>query len=222
MNESESFLSRWSRLKRESGLEEGGADTAFPREKPTADAFPDADIPSPPVFDPASLPPIESIVADSDIRLFLQACVPAELTRAALRSAWTADPAIRDFIGIAESQWDFNDPATIPGFGSIGATDYARNLVARALGSLNDAAEGVPESSGIVEQPTSTSTDPKCSEPADEAWQVTVAPSECSHDADLDGQVGEITDLDSVTQRDASEASLDSRAGRSHGGALPR
>ena len=95
------------------------SDTAFRREKPTAEALPGADMPSPSVFDPASLPPIQSIVADSDIRLFLQAGVPAELTRAALRSAWTADPAIRDFIGIAESQWDFNDPATIPGFGSI-------------------------------------------------------------------------------------------------------
>ena len=207
MSGPENFLSRWSRLKRESDSEEGGVD-----EKRAADALPGADVPSLPAFDPTSLPPIESIVADTDIRLFLHACVPAELTRAALRSAWTADPAIRDFIGIAESQWDFNEPATIPGFGSIEAADCARNLVARALGSLNDAAEGVPESSGVVEQPTSTSTDPKCSEPADEVWQVTAAPSECSHGADLD----------SVTQRDASEASLDSRAGRSHGGALPR
>lgn len=213
MSESESFLSRWSRLKRESGVEESGVD-----EKGTADAVPDADVPSPPVFDPASLPPIESIVADSDIRLFLQAGVPAELTRAALRSAWTADPAIRDFIGIAESQWDFNDPATIPGFGSLGATDYARNLSARVLGSLNNAAEGVPESSSVVEPPASTNTDAKYCEPVDEGGQVLRLPADSSHDADL-----KITGVDWVAQRDASsEATPGPRARRSHGGALPK
>jgi Protein of unknown function (DUF3306) len=212
VSESESFLSRWSRLKRESGVEESGVD-----EKGTADAVPGADVPSPPVFDPASLPPIESIVADSDIRLFLQAGVPAELTRAALRGAWTADPAIRDFIGIAESQWDFNDPATIPGFGSLGDTDYARILSARVLGSLNNAAEGVPESSSVVEPPASTNTDPKYCEPVDEGGQVLPLPADGSHDADL-----RITGVDSVAQRDASEATPGLRARRSHGGALPK
>jgi Protein of unknown function (DUF3306) len=211
MSESENFLSRWSRLKRESGSEESGVD-----EKRTADALPGADMPSSPAFDPACLPPIESIVADSDIRLFLQACVPAELTRAALRCAWIADPAIRDFIGIAESQWDFNDPATIPGFGSLGATDYARNLAARALGSLSSA-EGAPESSSVVEQPASMNTDPKYCEPVDEGGQVLRLPTDSFHDADP-----EITSVESVAQRDASEASLGPPARRSHGGALPK
>jgi hypothetical protein len=212
MSESENFLSRWSRLKRESASEESGVD-----EKRTAVALPGADIPSPAVFDAACLPPIESIVADSDIRLYLQACVPAELTRAALRRAWTADPAIRDFIGIAESQWDFNDPATIPGFGSLGATDCARSLATRALGSLNNAAEGVPESSRVVEQPVSTNTDAKYSQPVDECGQLLPLPADSSHDAKL-----EITGVDSVVQRDASETTLGPRATRSHGGALPK
>ena len=211
MSESENFLSRWSRLKREAGSEESGD------EKRTADALPDADIPSSAAFDPACLPPIESIVAGSDIRLFLQAGVPAELTRAALRSAWSADPAIRDFIGIAESQWDFNDPATIPGFGSLGATDYAGNLAARVLGSLNNAAEGVPESSSVVEQPALTNIDPEYCEPVDGGGQVLPLPAGGSHDADL-----EMTGVDSVAQRDASEATLGPRARRSHGGALPK
>ena len=110
MSEHEDFLSRWSRLKRES--------------EPTVDTAPGTDTAPAAVFDVATLPPIESIVADSDIRPFLALGVPAELTRAALRSAWAADPAIRDFIGIAESQWDFNDPAAIPGFGPLGVAEY--------------------------------------------------------------------------------------------------
>jgi hypothetical protein len=71
-------------------------------------------------FDPASLPSIDAITADTDIIAFLQSGVPAELTRAALRRAWTSDPAIRDFIGVAENQWDFNDPNGAPGFGPLG------------------------------------------------------------------------------------------------------
>lgn len=198
MSESENFLSRWSRLKRESGMEGNGVD-----EKRTADELPGADVSSPPAFDPASLPPIESIVADSDIRLFLQTGVPAELTRAALRAAWAADPAIRDFIGIAESQWDFNDPAAIPGFGPLGAVEYARHLATRALASLNSAAEGTGESPGIAEQPASASADPQCSEPADEVPQVAAASADSFHAVDPASQVAEITR-------------------HSHGGALPK
>jgi len=53
----------------------------------------------------SSLPPLQSITAGTDIRSFLGSSVPVELTKAALRRAWVTDPAIRDFIGIAESQW---------------------------------------------------------------------------------------------------------------------
>jgi TorA maturation chaperone TorD len=69
------------------------------------------------------LPPLQSITAGTDIRSFLGSSVPVELTKAALRRAWVTDPAIRDFIGIAESQWDFNDPTAMPGFGPLRAND---------------------------------------------------------------------------------------------------
>ena len=74
-------------------------------------------------LDPARLPSINSITADTDIVAFLKTGVPTELTRAALRRAWTSDPAIRDFIGIAENQWDFNDPNGMAGFGRLDATE---------------------------------------------------------------------------------------------------
>ena len=50
-----------------------------------------------------ALPATESITADTDIRAFLAPGIPAHLTRAALRRAWAADPAIRDFVGLAEN-----------------------------------------------------------------------------------------------------------------------
>jgi hypothetical protein len=57
--------------------------------------------------------------------------VPADLTRAALRRAWASDPAIRDFIGIAENQWDFNDPNGIPGFGPLAPMESGVDVLAQ-------------------------------------------------------------------------------------------
>ena len=56
--------------------------------------------------------------------------VPADLTRAALRRVWTADPAIRDFVGLAENAWDFTEPDAMPGFGPLEATDEVRRMIA--------------------------------------------------------------------------------------------
>jgi hypothetical protein len=81
-------------------------------------------------FDPASLPSIDAITADTDIAAFLKSGVPTELTRAALRRIWTSDPAIRDFVGIADNQWDFNDPNGISGFGRLDATESEATFLA--------------------------------------------------------------------------------------------
>jgi len=156
VTEPPNFLERWSRLKRRQLARQRQADAAPPA--PTADrrapaappARNDTDRPGPPAASDAgvrhrgepmpaedSLPPlpaIDAIVADTDIKAFLRAGVPAELTKAALRRAWTSDPAIRDFIGLAENQWDFTDPTTIPGFGPLPAGAPLGRLLAQALG----------------------------------------------------------------------------------------
>jgi hypothetical protein len=155
MSGPESFVSRWSRLKRKTTGEtndrraEGEpheARNAVERDEGKQDqrkapGSPEAGRSPAPQIDPASLPPLDSITADSDVRAFLQAGVPAELTTAALRRAWAADPAIRDFIGIAENQWDFTDPAAMPGFGPLEATDNVRELVAQAMGKLPEVSD---------------------------------------------------------------------------------
>jgi hypothetical protein len=127
MSERENPLLRWARLKQAvKAADEIDAASAGSE----AMAVPEAP------FDPASLPSIESIAADTDIIAFLRAGVPAELTRAALRRAWTSDPAIRDFIGIAENQWDFNDPNAIPGFGPLVPTESGVDILAQISSGL--------------------------------------------------------------------------------------
>src|SRR5262249_36739620 len=98
MSDGEGFLTRWSRRKRAALVRErGGAApqpsqvAALPAPKPVSDVAPIIDLPE--------LPPIESIGPGSDIRAFLAPGVPVSLARAALRRAWFADPAIRDFVG---------------------------------------------------------------------------------------------------------------------------
>jgi hypothetical protein len=95
-------------------------------------------------FDPARLPPIKTITATNDIHSFLQSAVPAELTRTALRRAWATDPFIRDFMGVAESQWNCNGAAAITGSGPL-RTDQLAGLAESMLGSVDDTIAGISE-----------------------------------------------------------------------------
>ena len=137
MSESEGFLSRWSRRKRAAAVVTP-AEPPAPAPAPSEATPPEAAAPpggAPPAVDPASLPPGESLTAESDIAAFLRDEVPAALRRAALRRAWTLDPAIRDFVGPADYAWDFNAPGGVPGF-SLEVPKNLERLVAQAVGSL--------------------------------------------------------------------------------------
>jgi hypothetical protein len=142
----EQFLARWSRRK-----QEAKAGHAEPAPEEAAEAHGPA-LSDPAAAEPASLetemsnlPPIESIDATTDITAFLRKGIPQELSRAALRRAWSADPAIRDFVGLAENAWDFNDPNAMAGFGPL---DYSAEqvdvLVRRVVEGVVEAAEGLP------------------------------------------------------------------------------
>jgi len=197
MSDPESFLSRWSRRKREvlretdiraslrrdsapspppcgegSGVAAARAGTALPQ---PPDAPPQSSptsgegeavarpVPAPTglTFDPASLPPIESITAETDIRGFLAAGVPSELTRAALRRSWACDPKIRNFVGLAEYDWDFNAADSMPGFGPLQITDEVGKMAAQIVepgrsapeaGNLLDPAPTIPKAEQIADK----------------------------------------------------------------------
>src|ERR1700730_16737421 len=132
MSDRETFIARCPRRKRASAQDSESAEPSAPADDPAGQApqaveapqavgyalaaaaadAPASDAPAPPedASSVPQVPSIESIVAESDVRAFLAPGVPPELTRAALRRAWSADPKIRDFIGLSENSWDFNDP----------------------------------------------------------------------------------------------------------------
>ncbi len=131
MSADERFLARWSRRKH--GAATGKRPPSLATEDKAQRATAGSEQEPVPPIDLASLPPIDSIGAGSDIRAFLLPGVPAELMQAALRRAWSADPAIRDFIGLAENSWDFTAPGGVPGFGAVTAEEVER-LLARLAG----------------------------------------------------------------------------------------
>jgi hypothetical protein len=215
----EQFLARWSRRK-----QEAKAAQAEPAPETAAEAqgssSPDRADAEPVVSESelSNLPPVESIDAATDIRAFLRQGIPQELSRAALRRAWSADPAIRDFVGLAENAWDFNDPNAMAGFGPL---DYSAGqvdaLVRRIFGDVvesaeslsnalteaaNDAARSCPEEAGFVQPPSPAEAipgRPPLGEPvATELSSSSAAPQ---------------------PEADSEETYLPRRA---HGGALPR
>ena len=215
----EQLLARWSRRK-----QEAKADHAEPAPEKAAEVgvpVPSdgtAAEPVPPVTDLSSLPPIDSIDAATDITAFLRKGIPQELSRAALRRAWSADPAIRDFVGLAENAWDFNDPNAMAGFGPL---DYSAEqvdaLVLRIVGGVVESAER------LTNPPTET---------ADMGAQSAAAEvrlAQSSHPAKLITEVPPCEES-AVAELPSNSAASQSGAGseetsvlrRTHGGALPR
>jgi hypothetical protein len=136
----EEFLARWSRRKREQQAEPAKPAEAQPVPPATEVRDDESE------FDLSSLPSIDEINAATNITAFLRKGIPQELSRAALRRAWSADPAIRDFVGLAENAWDFNDPTAMPGFGPLDCTaEELAALVDRIVGGVREVAEALPE-----------------------------------------------------------------------------
>lgn len=200
MSEGEGFLSRWSRRKR-------AAEAAAPSIEPVippAETEGQTDASKPP-FDPASLPSLDSLTAESDFAAFLREEVPAALRRAALRRAWTLDPAIRDFVGPADYAWDFNAPDGVPGFSFELGGDLER-LVAQAV--------------GLGDQPERREP-----EPTPPAGAVAALPAEAAHkesapEGATSAETPEEPALEALPVPDVPLAEQPTPR-RRHGGALP-
>jgi uncharacterized protein DUF3306 len=222
VSEPEGFLSRWARLKHEAGEAPEPASTG----EPVADAVaPSAPEPAP-TFDLSALPSIESITAATDIRAFLAPGVPVELTRAALRRAWVADPVIRDFVGLAENQWDFNDPNAMPGFGPIGSLDDMRRLLARVMGEADDGAEAPEVASAAKESPEvldgAGSAALASPEVVATTGQIDAARDEPAVSAAQSAECVQCSEAGAVQKDEEDRPASSAPVRRAHGGALPQ
>jgi hypothetical protein len=150
-------------------------DPSPPRASRAGGGEPHGPAPQEAEFDPATLPPIESIDAGTDVSAFLRPGVPADLAQAALRRAWVADPAIRDFVGLAENAWDFTAPGGVPGFEPLRAIDDVQRLAAQVAGVIPAAA---PETAAAEQtEPTAPALDAAVQPPPPPATADAAAPS---------------------------------------------
>jgi hypothetical protein len=225
----EDFLKRWSRRKREVAQAEQAE--ARPAPIPDSESPPSETAGAPPEFDISTLPPIDSITAASDVKAFLQAGVPLDLTRAALRRVWTADPAIRDFFGLAENAWDFTDPNAMPGFGPLETTEEVRRMIADVVRQIGEAAQ--PASSEATQghvEVVENSTDSSVTNPVKDVDGGSPPASiedqrQEKHAQILGNQVmvhGNIEDIAPQHGPTEQQEKPKQFARRGHGGALPR
>jgi len=207
----DSFLTRWSRRKAAAKTEqvtEPVAEPAREGEPPAeAQAEPAPEQPAEEV-DLSLLPQLEEITSATDITGYLKAGVPEALRMAALRKVGTSDPAIRDFIGLSENAWDFNDPAGIPGFGPLEMpAEEIRQMAAKLVGDVREAAGKVE---GALEQVASHR----------DGENLKTADAEPANPPSIDTATQQI---ESAAPQQSEPAAAESRQRpRSHGSALPR
>lgn len=200
MSGADTFLSRWSRRKRQAEPD--------PAEQPPTEAespgLPDPAPPAEPVLsdeDLAALPRIEDLTPDTDIRAFLRPGVPAALKNAAMRRMWLLTPAIRDYRDPAvDYAWDWNTPGGVPGDGCAPSAESAarmlRDLVEprqprpadpapEAADTPGDApapaapppAEPAPPAKALAQDAPPEPSAPPPPEPRDSAGQISPAPA---------------------------------------------
>jgi hypothetical protein len=175
------------------------------------------------------LPSIESITAETDIRAFLAPGVPPALTQAALRRAWVVDPKIRDFIEIAENQWDFTVTGGAPGFDLSAPTGDIARMLKDVLPRASEN-ESPPERTAE----TAAADRERSAEPVSHRI-VSATPlaasaegSNAAGDSSPDGassprEIADVRAEDIATQNnDASQNESQRLLRRSHGGAMPR
>lgn len=225
--EDRSFLARWSQRKQV--VKQGGTPaepvqpaTAADRAQPASAADRKPTVEEQPI-DLARLPKIEDLTAQSDFTLFLRKGVPDELKRLALRRLWTLDPAIRDFIEVAENQYDWNDPNGVPGFGPLGPDTDLESLLAQATGRSPAPAVATSE----VET-ASRPAPPEIASAADDGGIADGTLDDSEKSSRLDAGPAESQTVETSPTGDAGpETSVDeapepSRPNRRrHGGALP-
>ena len=197
--EGSGFLGRWSRRKA-AAREPSPAEQPQPPDAGQSQKVEPEEVP----VDPATLPPIESLTAESDFTVFLRKGVPESLRKSALQKLWRTEPSVVNYVPLVEYNWDFN----APGYGALRPTDDVAKLARAAWGQIAEPAQDKEGIDGGTEPPSSLGAEP---------------PRLSSEPAMPDTAQGPIP-LDSAgdrAERPPSNTDEKPRAARRHGGALP-
>jgi hypothetical protein len=223
MNDPDNFLSRWSRRKLEvgEGKEEKEESAAEAHAEPPPDPGKVTPAPDKAVgseFDADSLPPIESISAESDITAFMRIGVPETLKHAALRRAWSSDPVIRDFVGLNENYWDAAGPDGIAGFGDLDPNFDIKRMVSE-LFDETPRQDATSDSEADRAVDSSVSSIPNAPEAANLAKAESAA---VVNMLQRNENVAAQTEMETAEQADQKKPVPEKKFARRHGGAMPQ
>jgi hypothetical protein len=215
MNDPDNFLSRWSRRKREAGESKeqnktGEAAAASVPENQQDKPIAASNTASIPEFDAESLPPIETISAETDIAAFMRSGVPETVKHAALRRAWSADPAIREFVGLNENFWDAAGPDGIPGFGDLDPNLDVKRLVSELFGEA-------PRQDVATDSETDNRADSSMQPIPTQSEVANPPPPDHSSAGNLSQSKG-----NAAAQTEPADAVIEKKFARRHGGAMPQ
>ena len=223
MNDTDNFLSRWTRRKLEvgEGKEEKEASAVEAHAEPPPDpgkVTPAPDKAAGPEFDADSLPPIESISAESDITAFMRIGVPETLKHAALRRAWSSDPVIRDFVGLNENYWDAAGPDGIAGFGDLDPNIDIKRMVSELFGEKpRQDAPSDSEADRAVDSPVlSVPNEPEA------ANLAKIESAAVVNMLQRNENVAAQTEMETAEQADLKTPVPEKKLARRHGGAMPQ
>jgi hypothetical protein len=164
-------------------------------------------------LDVESLPPVESISAETDMTAFMRTGVPEALKRAALRRAWSSDPAIRDFVGLNENYWEAAGPDGIAGFGDLDPSLDVKRMVSELFGE-------VPREDASSESDADRVVDSSTTPTPNEAEQLDAASNEelLRRNENAASQTELVEQAETTEQDHAPEKKF----ARRHGGAMPQ
>lgn len=149
----EAFLSRWSRRKRVEPVEETVEGSAS---EPVAD--PIEEMTDEEILAELDLPDPDTMKADDDFSAFMNARVPEQLRRRALRVLWRSNPVLANLDGMVDYGEDFTDSATVIEnmqtvyeVGKGAAEKWKRHLAALAAAAEEETDEEIPETPPVFE-----------------------------------------------------------------------
>jgi hypothetical protein len=218
------FLGRWAKRKQEArqeGLKPAPVPdaVAIPAVSETAPAEAEKDL---------LLPSLDSIVPGADVSAFFHRHVPEALRTAALRKLWVTDPQIKNFIEMADYQWDFNNPDAIPGWSSSVGDFDVKGLLDKIMGETKVEAPAVsapntlPEQAPVVPE---IKVEPKGSGDDEQAPQAISENTDSTDKSVLSVERTEHAAADLIQngapQKSSDESSVYEPVRKRHGGALP-
>jgi Protein of unknown function (DUF3306) len=166
------------------------------------------------------MPSLDDVLPGGDVSMFLQKHVPDSLRNMALRKAWASDPEISTFIEMAENQWDFNNPDSIPGFSSTLEGIDLKAMVERVFNNVAPPQEDEPENASDEANLDGNELQEALPQPTENIIMDTKS-TEKTENASVNRRKSRESEFHVAAQENTAESGIYDTPKKRHGSALP-